>query len=54
MADARGGVYLAVSGSGVFHADAMGMMTKYDGAPSARNMIVAIPMLAQGYKGRAK
>jgi hypothetical protein len=24
------------------------------GTPSARNMIVAIPMLAQGYKDRAK
>jgi hypothetical protein len=24
------------------------------GTPSARNQVVAIPLLAQGYKGRAK
>jgi gluconolactonase len=41
MADARGGVYLAVSGSGVFYADPKGVMTKYEGAPSANGIILS-------------
>jgi gluconolactonase len=41
MADARGGVYLAVSGSGVFYANPNGELTKYDGAPNANGIILS-------------
>jgi gluconolactonase len=41
MADARGGVYLAVSGSGVFHANPQGELTKYAGAPNANGIILS-------------
>ncbi|MEO8314362.1 MAG: SMP-30/gluconolactonase/LRE family protein [Pseudomonadota bacterium] len=41
MADARGGVYLAVSGSGVFYADPEGVLTKYEGAPNANGIILS-------------
>ncbi len=41
MADARGGVYLAVSGAGVFYADRNGVLTKYDGAPNANGIILS-------------
>jgi gluconolactonase len=41
VADARGGVYLAVSGSGVFYANPGGEMTKYEGAPNANGIILS-------------
>jgi sugar lactone lactonase YvrE len=41
MADARGGVYLAVSGSGVYYASPGGELTKYDGAPNANGIILS-------------
>jgi gluconolactonase len=41
MADARGGVYLAVSGAGVFYANPKGELAKYDGAPNANGIILS-------------
>ena len=41
MADAKGGVYLSVSGGGVFYADKKGVMTKYEGAPNANGIILS-------------
>lgn len=41
MADARGGVYLAVSGSGVFYANPKGELAKYEGAPNANGIILS-------------
>ncbi len=41
MADARGGVYLAISGSGVFYANPQGVVTKYEGAPNANGIILS-------------
>ncbi len=40
-ADARGGVYLAISGAGVFHANPHGVMRRYDGAPNANGIILS-------------
>lgn len=40
-ADARGGVYFSVSGSGVFYADPMEQVTKYGQAPSANGIILS-------------
>jgi gluconolactonase len=41
VADARGGVYLAVSGSGVFYADPEGVLAKYGAAPQANGIILS-------------
>jgi gluconolactonase len=41
MADARGGVYLAISGAGVFYADSQGVMSRYEGAPNANGIILS-------------
>lgn len=41
VADARGGVYLAVSGSGVYYANPRGELTKYEGAPNANGIILS-------------
>lgn len=41
VADARGGVYLAVSGAGVFHANAQGVLAKYGDAPQANGIILS-------------
>lgn len=41
MADALGGVYLAVSGSGVYYANPAGELTKYEGAPNANGIILS-------------
>ncbi|MEO8309408.1 MAG: SMP-30/gluconolactonase/LRE family protein [Pseudomonadota bacterium] len=41
MADARGGVYLSVSGSGVFYANPEGVLAKYEGAPNANGIILS-------------
>jgi len=41
MADARGGVYLAVSGSGVFYANPQGVFTKYGKVPAANGIILS-------------
>jgi gluconolactonase len=41
VADARGGVYLSVSGSGVFYANAAGVLTKYGDAPAANGIILS-------------
>jgi gluconolactonase len=40
-ADARGGVYLAVSGAGVFYANPKGELAKYEGAPNANGIILS-------------
>lgn len=40
-ADARGGVYFSVSGSGLFYADAAGRVTKYGDVPSANGIILS-------------
>jgi sugar lactone lactonase YvrE len=39
-ADSKGGVYFSVSGSGVFHADADGNVTKYGNVPGANGIIL--------------
>jgi gluconolactonase len=41
VADARGGVYLSVSGSGVFHANPAGKLTKYGDVPAANGIILS-------------
>ncbi|HVY63267.1 MAG TPA: SMP-30/gluconolactonase/LRE family protein [Gammaproteobacteria bacterium] len=41
MADARGGVYLAISGAGVFYANPQGVMTKYGNVPAANGIILS-------------
>ena len=41
VADARGGVYLAISGAGVFYASPKGVMSRYDGAPNANGIILS-------------
>jgi gluconolactonase len=41
MADARGGVYVSVSGSGVFYADPKGVFTKYGDVPNANGIILS-------------
>ena len=41
VADARGGVYLAISGAGVFYANPKGVMSRYDGAPNANGIILS-------------
>ena len=40
-ADAKGGVYLALSGAGVFYADPKGVLTKYGDAPAANGIILS-------------
>lgn len=40
-ADARGGVYFSVSGSGVFYADPSGRVTKYGDVPAANGIILS-------------
>jgi gluconolactonase len=41
VADARGGVYLSISGAGVFHANPQGVVSRYDGAPNANGIILS-------------
>lgn len=41
VADARGGVYLAITGAGVFYANPRGVVTRYDGAPNANGIILS-------------
>jgi gluconolactonase len=41
MADARGGVYLAISGAGVYYANPQGAMTKYGDVPAANGIILS-------------
>jgi len=41
VADARGGVYLAVSGAGVFHADLDGALTRYGTAAQANGIMLS-------------
>ncbi len=41
MADARGGVYLAISGAGVFYANPQGVVSRYDGASNANGIILS-------------
>jgi sugar lactone lactonase YvrE len=41
VADARGGVYLSISGAGVFHANPQGVMSRYEGAPNANGIILS-------------
>jgi gluconolactonase len=41
VADARGNVYLSVSGSGVFHANPAGELRKYGDAPAANGIILS-------------
>ena len=41
MADARGGVYLAISGAGVYYANPRGVMTKYGEVPAANGIILS-------------
>ena len=41
VADARGGVYLSVSGAGVFYANPQGVMSRYEGAPNANGIILS-------------
>ena len=41
MADARGGVYLAVSGSGVYYANPKGEVTKYGDVPTVNGIILS-------------
>jgi sugar lactone lactonase YvrE len=40
-ADARGGVYLAISGSGVFYANPKGVFSKYGDVPGANGIILS-------------
>lgn len=40
-ADAKGGVYFSVSGSGVFYADPQGNVTKYGDVPAANGIILS-------------
>jgi len=41
VADARGGVYLSISGTGVFYANPQGGVSRYDGAPNANGIILS-------------
>jgi gluconolactonase len=41
VADARGGVYLSISGAGVFYANPQGLVSRYAGAPSANGIILS-------------
>jgi gluconolactonase len=41
VADARGGVYLSITGAGVFYANPQGEVSRYDGAPSANGIILS-------------
>lgn len=41
VADARGGVYLAVSGAGIFHASPEGVLAKYGDVPQANGIILS-------------
>ncbi len=41
MADARGGVYLAISGAGVFYANPQGVVSRHDGASNANGIILS-------------
>ncbi len=41
IADARGGVYVAVSGAGVFYANPQGELTKYGDAPQANGIMLS-------------
>jgi len=41
MADAHGGVYLSISGAGVFYANPQGVVSRYDGAPNANGIILS-------------
>jgi gluconolactonase len=41
MADARGGVYLSVSGAGVFYANPQGKLTRYGNVPQANGIILS-------------
>jgi gluconolactonase len=41
MADARGGVYLSISGAGVFYANPHGVVAKYGDAPAANGIILS-------------
>jgi len=40
-ADSRGGVYLAITGAGVFYADPKGVMTKYGDVPVANGIVLS-------------
>src|SRR4029450_4157797 len=41
VADSRGGVYLAITGAGVFYADAKGVMTKHGEVPLANGIVLS-------------
>jgi gluconolactonase len=41
VADSRGGVYLAITGAGLFYADATGVMSKYGEVPAANGIILS-------------
>ena len=41
VADSRGGVYLSITGAGVFYADAKGTMSKYGEVPQANGIILS-------------
>jgi gluconolactonase len=41
VADSRGGVYLSITGAGVFYADAKGVMSKYGEVPQANGIILS-------------
>jgi gluconolactonase len=41
VADAHGGVYLAITGAGVFYANSHGAVSRYDGAPNANGIILS-------------
>jgi len=40
-ADARGGVYVSISGAGVFYANPQGVFSRYEGAPNANGIILS-------------
>lgn len=41
VADARGGVYVAISAAGVFYANPDGVLVKFDGAPNANGIMLS-------------
>jgi gluconolactonase len=41
VADGRGGVYLTITGAGLFYADAKGVMSKYGEVPAANGIILS-------------
>jgi gluconolactonase len=41
VADAHGGVYLSISGAGVFYANPQGVVSRYAGAPGANGIILS-------------